>query len=179
MKKILIILLFLSYFLLGCTDDSSRSSKIFEGASRSSSKTKEFKELTIKQVLEEANDNFTYRGKPIHPGLVAKFEAWHADINPIIFAVDVSAAFDSNYYAEEVHEEGGFFRIEDKEGAYGYERMQTNLGGLHVIKSRWRGGGSGTFGSLFYVKFEISKSYYSNGEPYDQLILRLISVGRQ
>ena len=55
---------------------------------------------TLSQVLAEANEHFTYRGKAIHPGLVNEFEPWISDLNPVTIVVDVSASYDSNEYTE-------------------------------------------------------------------------------
>ena len=33
----------------------------------------------IDSALIEANDKFTYQGKPIHPGLVQQFMSWMSD----------------------------------------------------------------------------------------------------
>jgi hypothetical protein len=61
-------------------------------------------------ALAEANNDFTFKGRPIHPGLVKEFQNWASDYRPpITVTVDVGAAHDSNQYADAVtpRKEGG------------------------------------------------------------------------
>jgi len=47
----------------------------------------------IKTALDEANNKFTYQGKPIHPFLIKEFEIWLSDnCNPVTVSVDIGAA---------------------------------------------------------------------------------------
>ena len=51
--------------------------------------------------LAEANSDFTFKSRPIHPGLVREFQNWLSDYRPpITVTVDVGAAFGTNEYAD-------------------------------------------------------------------------------
>ncbi len=155
------------------------SNQLFKGASRArrnSGKPQEALGLTRIQVLREANNSFTFRGKPIRPGLVQEFECWLSDLNPVTMVVDVSAANDANEYADEAYIDGEYTTIKTAEGkgVYGYARVKRAENSVHVLKTRSHGGGSGVFNSELWVKFELGEGMYPDGTPYDQLLLRLI-----
>ena len=170
--KYIIGLLFIVIFA-GCTSND----RVFCAAyrvGRNSEKRVEVPTLTVHQVLQEANDSFAYRGKPIHPKLVQEFECWISDLNPVTLAVDVSAARDSNEYADKVFEDNdGYVCIKTADGLYGYKWI-FGVDGVHILKPRDFGNGSGSFGTELRVKFEIWQSQYPDGEAYDQLVMRLI-----
>lgn len=169
--------------LIACTSvfaaEPAGQDRVFSGASRQENATGErepLPELTIKQVLDEANQKFTYRGKPVHPKLVKEFQCWDSDLNPVTLAVDVSAAFDTNEYCDEVEQRAdGYICFSNEEGYYGYRRTGVDKKtSAHILKTF--NGGSGTYvgESTLWVKFEIGQGFYPDGKPYDQLILRLI-----
>lgn len=172
MKYDVISTVLVAFLLSGCQP----ADVVFNGAYRKgrfSGNKEAFPAMTHRQVLREANESFTYRGKSIHPGLVREFECWISDLNPVTFAVDVSAAFDSNEYSEETYAEDGSIRIKTDSGIYGYKRISSG-NGVHVLKTSDYSGGSQDFGVELWVKFEIWQSHYPDGTPYDQLIMRLI-----
>ena len=155
--------------------------QIFEGAYRSgrfSGIPAHTNTLTKAEVLDEANQSFTYRGQPIHPGLVQEFECWISDLNPVTFVVDVSAAFDANEYSQKVYIQQEYATIETAEGpgAYGYKRISNSADGIQTLTTRYHEGGSSSFGSDLWVTFELGVSFFPSGEPYDQLLMRLIRV---
>jgi len=158
----------------------SDEGRIFHGAyrvGRFSGEPRKLPELTAQQVLDEANRSFTYRGKPIHPKLVCEFQCLDSDLNPVTFAVDVSAAFDSNEYYDAVDVSDGWVSFSDGEGRYGYRHTGFNKReGVHILESVSSGSGSYVARSTLWVKFEIGQSIYPDGKPYDQLILRLVRV---
>ncbi len=157
--------------------DSGGEERLFKGAYRSGrfSGKAPLYDLTVAQVLGEANESFTYKGKPIHPGLVNEFECWLSDLNPVTVSVDVSAAYDSNEYSEETYMSGEYASIETEEGIYGYSRVRTTPDGVHVLKTVCRGEGSGTFESELWVRFEMGQGiYHPEDTPYDQLLMRLV-----
>lgn len=131
--------------------------------------------MTAQQVLDEANLSFTYRGKPIHPKLVHEFQCWDSDLNPVTLAVDVSAAFDSNEYCDEVEISDEWVSFYDEEGRTSYRWTGFNKRrGVHVLETASGGSGSYVAKTTLWVKFEIGQSVYPDGKPYDQLILRLV-----
>jgi len=163
----------------GTPDQKATEDRIFKGASRQESLAGEsngLPDLTVKQVLDEANRKFTYRGKPIHPKLVQEFQCWSSDGNPVTLAVDVSAAVDTNEYGDEVQVSGeGVVSFTDKEGMYDYRRVGFKRSAdAHILESLSGGSGSYVEKTTLWVKFEIGQSFYPNGKPYDQLIMRLI-----
>ena len=53
--------------------------------------------------LVEANNDFTFKGQPIHPGLIREFQNWLSDYRPpITVTLDVGAAYDTNEYSDAV-----------------------------------------------------------------------------
>ena len=152
--------------------------RVFEGAFRKGrffGNVVKLPEMTARQVLDEANQGFTYRGKPIHPKLVREFQCWDSDLNPVTFAVDVSAAFDSNEYYDVVDVSDGWVSFSDEEGRYGYRHTGFNKrDGVHVLETVSGGSGSYVARSTLWVKFEVGQSFYLDGKPYDQLIMRLV-----
>ncbi len=162
----------------GTPDQTATEDRIFKGASRTEYHSGEFHELpelTVKQVLDEANRKFSYRGKPIHPKLVQEFQSWTSDLNPVTVAVDVSAAYQTNEYFDDVEVSDGRVFFTDKEGYYGYHRTGfKKREGTHVLETT--SGGSGTYveKTTLWIRFEIGQSFYPDGKPYDQLIMRLV-----
>jgi hypothetical protein len=133
-------------------------------------------QVTVKAVLEEANESFSYRGVQIHPKLVKEFECWISDLNPVTIAVDVAAAFDSNEYCEDTYKNGKYFatRIDDGKAECGYKRIRTTRDGVHVLHTYESGQGTGVFRSEIWVRFEIGRGYDAKDKKCDQLLMRLV-----
>jgi len=172
---------FLILCAAGCSTQTPRASlpgdRIFAGAfrvGRFSGETNSFPQLTVQQVLDEANGKFCYRGKPIHPKLVREFQCWDSDLNPVTLAVDVSSAFDSNEYSDEVSVEDGRVSFSDEEGLFSYRHVKCTHDGVHVLEIISGGSGSYVARDTLWVKFELGQGVYPDGRTYDQLILRLI-----
>jgi hypothetical protein len=125
-------------------------------------------------VLDEADGQFAYRGRPIHPKLVREFLCWDSDLNPVTLAVDVSAAFDSNEYCDQVDIVDGLVSFSDEEGLFGYRHVECRNDGVHVLETVSSGAGSYAAKNRLWVRFKIGRSVYPGGTPYDQLILRLV-----
>ena len=54
-------------------------------------------------ALVEANSDFTFKGQPIHPGLIKAFQNWLSDYRPpITVTLDVGAAYGTNQFADAV-----------------------------------------------------------------------------
>lgn len=131
----------------------------------------------IHGVLEEANNKFTYQGKPIHPKLVEEFSVWLSDKrNPITVSVDVKEAFNINeYYEEVIKQENGLIRYNREEGVYfAYEWLGKLDNGLNVLRIFDAGGGSGIFQSLFFIKFDLGEGYTDEGEKYQRLLMSIV-----
>ena len=173
-KHRIVLMGLVTFVLVGCQSGG----KFFDGASRKgqlSGTPEALPKLTHRQVLKEVNEHFTFRGRPIHPGLVKEFNCWISDLNPITIAVDVSAAFDSNEYSDEPYREKGYIYAETTEGLYGYRRLSYK-NGIHLLKTVDISGGSQVFTSKLWVKFEIWKGTHPDGTAYDQLVMRLVQA---
>jgi hypothetical protein len=59
---------------------------------------------------------------------------------------------------------------------YEYRRVGKLEDGTQVLSTRSWTGGSGVFVAELWVRFEIGRGYYPEGEPYDQLIMRLVRL---
>lgn len=125
--------------------------------------------------LEEANRDFTYKGQPIHPGLIQQFEGWLSDSGkPITTAVDVAAAFGTNQYpGDDVIKNEDWIRTNGKEGAFfQYKWLGKLEGDHHVLVVCSCTGGSGIFESLYFCKFHKESGDF-DGEKYQKLILKI------
>jgi len=176
-------LIAVSGMLVGCstnTDSTQAQNRQFNGTQRAVHDKLPL--LTIQQVIDDANQSFMYRGRPIHPALIHKFEPLLSDINPITVVVDIAAAFDSNECSQPVtqNEKLGLQceMSAEAEGthkeSYAYKPLGVLHGNVHVLKTASIGSGTGIFMSLIFVRFEIGQAIASDGQPYDQLLLRLL-----
>jgi hypothetical protein len=140
--------------------------------------------LLAASQLDEANASFTFKGKPIHPFLVQRFSNWLSDKRPpMIKAVDIGAAFDSNEYREDVVEEHGwiFSKKEDKDGdittyeSFQYLWLGKMADGTHVLETGLNGGGSGTFMDLMFVRFSEGDMFFE-GKSEKQLLMSIVGI---
>jgi len=132
----------------------------------------------IDNALLEANSRFTYNKQPIHPGLVAEFNSWTSDNwKPVTISVDVSAAYGTNEYADdvEVKDNGYVYLKKEGDGEYFYYKWLGRLNnGFHVLEVGEGGGGSGIFTSLFIVKFEKGYGFTPEGQKYERLLMSIV-----
>ncbi len=108
--------------------------------------------LMASTQLDEANANFAYEGKPIHPFLVQEFSSWLSDKRPpVITTVDVTASFDTNKYkqsdiqkrekwifAERKETDGDFESYE----SFDYRWLGRMANNVHALEVGASGGGS-------------------------------------
>lgn len=126
---------------------------------------------TRRQVLAEARTHFTYRGRPIHPAIVAKFCPLLADGDSPVLALDVSLAMVEDAFSEPVEDSGhGFYEtVTDREtdpdepfperlwDHFGYRRLgELNDGTVVLDTVDWSGGGTGRFMTLIFVRVEVT-----------------------
>ncbi len=134
----------------------------------------------MRNTLKEAREHFTYKGKPIHPGLVEEFEGWMSDYGPsITVTVNVAASFDTNeYYDEKVKQEGSVIICgpdsPEERDWYSYERIGTLSDGTCVLKTCAGGGGSGVFMDLLFVRFSVDECLFE-GKKHEQLLMRVVN----
>jgi hypothetical protein len=155
-----------------------------------------YKDLDLRSALNEANDHFTYSGKPIHPGLLGEFINWVSDGGPpITTTVDIAAAADTNEYHEPVgiiktapHDQTKSFMPDDQSEfdiEYVITKESTSIGyvwlgrlrnGLHVVllsESYRPGGGTMNREFIIFVTFELKQSYKPDGNRYNQLLMNI------
>ena len=134
----------------------------------------------MRAALKEAQENFTYKGKPINPRLVQEFEGWMSDYGPsITVTMNVAASFETNeYYDENVEQRDGVIiweADEDQEREwYSYERIGVLSDGTSVLKTCFGGGGSGVFMDLLFVRFSVDMCLFQ-GERHEQLLMRVVN----
>jgi len=137
------------------------------------------------EQLDEADASFTYKGKPIHPYLIAEFSNWLSDDRPpVVTTVDVSAAFDTNeYMQEDVKKRDDWWYVEKEQmdgnvksyESFDYHWCGKTANGIHVIETGSSGGGSGFFMDLMLVKF--SEGVISwEGKKEKQLLMSILGL---
>ncbi len=110
------------------------------------------------EVLREAVAEFRYRGKPIHPALIAAFVGGLSDGGPVVRSVDVTAAWGTDQYGGR-HQVLGDGTVEytvpntDPGETFSYRRLGAFDDGTQVLRAALNGGGSGVFGTLLLVRF--------------------------
>jgi len=133
----------------------------------------------LSDAFLEADTNFTYQGKPIHPGLVNEFSSWISDKGfPTTISVDIAAPHGNEYFEDDakIDEDKNVCIDEkdendDKTGAYFcYRRLGKLNNGLHILKTWESGGGSGVFTDLCFVRIDKDKGTF-DGQPYERLLM--------
>jgi len=127
---------------------------------------------------DQPGSDFRFHGQPIHPLLIKQFEPWISDERPpITVEVNVSAAWDSNQYAESFKTEtNGVVSVKLHEGgSFAYQHLGALNDGTHVVRTSYLGGGSGSFEALLFVRFRTSSSYLADGmKQGEQIFLRAV-----
>ena len=112
--------------------------------------------------LAEANNDFTFKGQPIHPGLVKEFQNWESDYRPpITVTLDVGAAYDTNEYGDAVTPgKNGGVSVTLGDGGEGFlcKRLGRLGNGIHVLLTVDKSAGTGIFQSLTFVRFHIAST---------------------
>jgi len=122
--------------------------------------------------------DFRFHGQPIHPMLIRQFEPWISDERPpITVEVNLTAAWDSNQYAEsfKTNADGAISVTPVEGGSYSYRHLGKLDDGTHVLRTFYLGGGSGSFEALLFVRFRTSLSYLADGvKQGEQVFLRVV-----
>ena len=131
--------------------------------------------------LVEADGDFTFKGRPIHPGLVKEFQNWLSDYRPpITVTVDIGAAYDTNEYADAVTpaSDGGVSVITGDGGEqFFYKRLGRLDNGVHVLHTRDKSAGTGIFQSLTFVRFHMGRGFDRDGiKPSKRLLMSVVRV---
>jgi len=127
---------------------------------------------------ENPDHDFRFHGKPIHPLLIKQFEPWISDTRPpITVEVNLTAAWDSNEYADGFKTgSNGVASIDLPDGAsYAYRHLGRLSDGLHVLRTSDSGGGSGVFEAILFVRFRTSLAYLADGvKQGEQIFLQVV-----
>jgi len=106
-------------------------------------------------ALIEANTAFTYKGEPIHPGLIEAFQNSLADYRPpMVVTVDVGAAFQSNAYYEKVEKDNDqriSIKRPEENGQFSYQYLGRLQNDIHVLLVQDKTGGTGAFSNLTFI----------------------------
>ncbi len=138
-------------------------------------------EASAESPLAEADRDFTFKGQPIHPGLIREFQNWLSDYRPpITVTLDVGAAYDTNEYANAVTQtnDGGVSISSGDSGErFSYKHLGRLDNGVHVLHVFDKTGGTGTFQSLMFVQFDIAKGFDRDGaKPSERLLMSVVRV---
>ena len=135
------------------------------------------------EQMDEANANFTYKGKPIHPFLIREFSNWLSDYRPpVTTTVDVIAAYDTNKYQQNTIEkrDDWWFTEQEEKGddfmfyeSFSYYWLGKLANGCHVLEVSSNGGGSGFFMDLMIVKFSEGEIIWE-GRKKKQLLMSIV-----
>jgi hypothetical protein len=101
-----------------------------------------------------------YRPPYLNPALVEDFATWLSDTGDQVVAIDVEGGQDSNRYSSETEVEdagggkGPWVSYREGRAGFGYRYVGTTASGIHVLRTRETGGGSGSFGDLLLLRVE-------------------------
>jgi hypothetical protein len=127
---------------------------------------------------QDPDRDFRFHGQSVHPLLIKQFEPWISDERPpITVELNVTAAWDSNQYADAFNtDSNGVVTVKLSEGgSYAYRHLGKTSDNLHVLRTFYSGGGSGTFEALLFVRFRTSLSYLADGvKQGEQVFLQVI-----
>jgi len=127
-----------------------------------------------RDTLREANERFTFGGKPINPRMLSDLLPLLSDTLPGPVAVDIEGA-GNRYFAEISAPEKGVVRATWSEGAeqqiFQYQHLGMLANGMHAVRTLASSGGSGTFCDLLLVKFIADTEYTDGGALRSRLIM--------
>lgn len=125
-------------------------------------------------ALREANERFTFGGKPINPRMLGDLLPLLSDTLPGPVVVDLEGG-GNRYFAEISILAKGEVRATWSEGTeeqiFQYQHLGMLANGMHVVKTMSSGGGSGAFFDLLLVKFIADAEYANGGALRSRLIM--------
>jgi len=146
-----------------------------------------FADESIKKVTDELDNNFLFKGKPIHPGCIKEFEVGLADSPPpIIKSIDIESCMSSNdFYMDLKKNDMGYISYESKNEYddniyFGYKYIGKTSTGIHVVDTSSSGGGTMVSTTVFLLDFNQGKYTKFNkvNNPDDEKRIYLECVGQ-
>ena len=131
------------------------------------------KVASIEDILKEANQNFTYKGKTIHPGCIEQFMVNLADSGPpIVRSVDVEPCLSSNEFFMDYNvSEDGYIGYEYEESGeknyFGYKIIGKAKGGIHILDTKASGSGTIVATTVYLIRF--GKENYRSFDEQEKL----------
>jgi uncharacterized protein YecT (DUF1311 family) len=129
---------------------------------------------STQEALREANEHFTFQGKPINPRMLKDLLPLLSDKLPGPVAVDLEGG-GNRYFAEITVPEKGIVRAtwkeEKDELSFQYQHLGVLANGMHVVKTLAVSGGSGAFFDLLLVKFLADTEYTDGGKSRGRLLM--------
>jgi hypothetical protein len=126
----------------------------------------------------DPGSEFRFHGQAIHPLLIKQFEPWISDERPpITVEVNVTAAWDSNQYADafKTNSSGAISVQLPEGGSYAYQHLGKTGDDMQVLRTYYSGGGSGSFEALLFVRFRTNVSYLADGvKQGEQVFLQVL-----
>jgi hypothetical protein len=133
-------------------------------------------------ALREAQDDFTYQGKPIHPGMVNQFIGWLSDNGPITLAIDVRAGSGTDQYNDadvRQYENCVTCNLDRQIGrgaSFIYERIGVLADKTQVLHTMEWGGGTGIFEDILFVRFRVQPHTTHEGKADYRLVMEVVSA---
>ena len=92
---------------------------------------------TAEDHLASVNQDFTIKGKPVHPGVLRDLEPLLSDRKPYIVTIDLAAAAGSNkYFDGDVESSDDAWVSLDEDGRrFSYLWLGRLANGLHVVRT--------------------------------------------
>ncbi|MFZ5776173.1 MAG: lysozyme inhibitor LprI family protein [Thermodesulfobacteriota bacterium] len=126
------------------------------------------------EALREANERFSFQGKPINPRMLEELLPWLSDNLPGPVAVDLAGG-ENRYFAEiNALQKGGVRAVWDEgneQHSCQYQHLGRLANGMHVVRIAAQSGGSGIFTDLLLVRFLVDAEYGDGGMRRNRLLM--------
>jgi hypothetical protein len=138
---------------------------------------------TMAKAMAEARKSFTFRGKPIHPGMVRALMPMllSDDTEPYVVAVDINMGSGTNRFYEDVTEVEADGRkwqgieVGDPSDKFSYAFVGQIANGMDILVTHDPISGSmPDIYNLVVVDFQIEKAIASDKYPYSRLVMKSV-----
>lgn len=138
--------------------------------------------------LDELRRSFTLDGKSVPPEVFRDFgDADLGNSLPVVVAIDVKAAMNSNRYGDPIARRGAWLTQSRPVAATlngaeetGYRYIGATKSGLLVVIATYSGGGSGVFTTLHVLDASLAAGFDGDGKRYGRInisALRSVVLG--